>query len=250
LTVLQYIEEFKRANDVPYDNAMLLRHINDVEQNVYADVIEDFRNERYPAEPGADRFDPPTDDMTRIVTVMVSGRKYQKVDARADKQPYSYWLEDDMINVFPPCGHYISDRYGEVADHLVYGHRFGHEHRPTDTRPWDKDGADKDRYYTQHYHVFDSHSYFRRGEVIITYRHVPKPHQMEYAGHEELVIPDRFGRLYDYYLLAQVAYLQKDYNEYANHQAMYNQAVSEFVAWWENVRPTKPVKLMQATEAW
>lgn len=68
-------------------------------------------------------------------------------------------------------------------------------------------------------------------EVIRNVRQEPtEPRLMEEEG--ECLIPEPYSDIYIFYICAQIAYWQRDYDVYNAHMSMYNERMEDYNAWY------------------
>lgn len=58
-------------------------------------------------------------------------------------------------------------------------------------------------------------------------------------GDKDLLVPSPYDRLYDWYVMAMVEFLMRDYEEYQNSYAVFNQAMNEFKAHYRRTHVPK-----------
>lgn len=119
-TVSNYIEAFNEEYDNTYEASILLKYINIVESNVYADNIKEYLVKYYARTLDAYQFSLPSGiNITEVVKLYVNGRKYSKKDSRAHKEYYTYWYEQSKLNIYPKCS--ISDTsYVSAAGDITF----------------------------------------------------------------------------------------------------------------------------------
>lgn len=77
-------------------------------------------------------------------------------------------------------------------------------------------------------------------KIRLVYRYRPSKKLIANIDTDTLYIPDRFSDIYDYFILAKMAYQQKEYTDHNNHMIMYNSRISDLENWWGENRPQNP----------
>jgi len=77
-------------------------------------------------------------------------------------------------------------------------------------------------------------------KIKMTYINIPSAKTIGNISTDELTISTRFQDIYDYYIMSKIAYLQKEYQEAANHMAMFNSRVKDYEEWHDNHRSARP----------
>lgn len=77
-------------------------------------------------------------------------------------------------------------------------------------------------------------------KIRLVYRYRPAKRLIDNIDTDTLYIHDRFSDIYDYFILAKMAYQQKEYTDHNNHMIMYNSRIADLEKWWEEHRPQKP----------
>lgn len=77
-------------------------------------------------------------------------------------------------------------------------------------------------------------------KIRTVYKYRPDKKLIGNIDSDELYIPEKHIEIYDFFLMAKIAYLQKEYQEHHNHMMSFNNAVSEFERWWDDNRPSRP----------
>lgn len=191
MVVKDYIEAFFEEHEHSYEASTVLRWINLVESNIYADNIEKYLATNYHRVLNEYQFDLPNGvGFEDVKKLHVNGVKYRKKDVRAYKELNTYWYEGDKLCIYPACA---------------------------ETDPIDNP------------------------KIRIVYLSKPEKKLIANIDTDTLLIPDRFSDIYDYYLMAKIAYNDKEYSEYENHMVAYNSRVADYVRWWEDNRPMKPI---------
>jgi hypothetical protein len=70
----------------------------------------------------------------------------------------------------------------------------------------------------------------------IVYRYIPKPKTLSNVTVDTLLLPRQFLNLYEYYIYAQIAYIDKEYKEYEQHMSMYAMRLKAFRDWYSDHR--------------
>jgi hypothetical protein len=188
MKVSEYLTTFNLEHDSPYDNAVLLKHINLLEANL--DVIKDYRVQAYARVKDAYQYDLPSGvSFDDVYGLRVNGIRYKKVDVREYKKLRTFWFENGKLCIYPACTE--TDNEGEQNIRLIYKYR-------------------------------------------------PATKLIANIATDDLYIPDRFADLYDSFLSAKIAFLQKEFTEHNNYMIVYNSRLSDFEQWWENNRPMSP----------
>jgi hypothetical protein len=190
MTVQDYINTFALEHDNPYEDAVLLKWINLVESNVYADNIKEYRVQNYARTLDVYQFDLPAGvDFNDVKSLRVNGVLYKKKDVRAYREKYSYWYEGGKLCIYPACSETDS---------------------PTDPK------------------------------IRLVYQNKPVTKLIANIATDTLLINDRFIDIYDYYLMAKIAYLAGENADYQNHMNMFNSRVFDYEQWWDDNRPQNP----------
>lgn len=274
MTVSEYLTSFSLEHEHAYENATLLKWLNTVESNVYGDTIKEYLNVYYPRVLNTYQFSLPSGiDFEDITKVFINGRKYKKKDTRAYKEDRAYWYEGGKLCIYPVCSQTDSS-YVSGAGELTFA-------SSTITTTGDDftgisvgdvilvDGctvnASNDKYATV-IGIATKVLTFAPGTFVagletgavtiyvpkikVTYQNKPTPKLIANIATDTLLIPDRFNEAYEYFFLHKIAYNAKDYNEAANHMAMFNNKVANYETWWEAHRPQSPETDIQAEEYW
>jgi hypothetical protein len=85
-------------------------------------------------------------------------------------------------------------------------------------------------------------------KIKMTYESLPTAKLIANIATDTLNLSDKWLQVYDFFCMAKIAYLDKDYQEYANHMASFNAEVARYEDWWENHRPMSPEDDMVASE--
>lgn len=85
-------------------------------------------------------------------------------------------------------------------------------------------------------------------QIRLVYKYRPTKKLMATIDTDELYIPDKHIEIYDFFLMAKISYLQKEYQEHHNHMMSFNSAVNTYVDWWDNYRPQRPEEEMVSSE--
>ena len=188
MTVKEYLDTFNAENENPYDNTVLLKYVNIVEQNL--DVIKDYRVQTYTRVKDEYQYDLPEGvSFEDVYGLRVNGIRYKKVDIREHKKLRTFWYEGDKLCIYPAC-----TETDDIAD----------------------------------------------PKIRLVYKYKPAKKLIANIATDELYVPERFQEIYDFFLMAKIAYSQKEYGEHANHMTSFNNAVALFEDWYENHRPLKP----------
>jgi hypothetical protein len=268
--VKDYIEGFLLEYDHPYENATVLKWINLCESNVFGDTIKRYLVKYYARTLNAFQFALPAGvDFTSVKKVYVNGVRYKKKDVRAYKESRSFWYEDGKLCIYPVCS--ISDTsYVSGAGEITFATNSimttGDEFTFSIGDVILVSGATtaaNNKYATVIGKGTKTLSFasgtFTAGadaaavtiaapKIKVVYEDVPGTKLLANIATDELLIPDRFIQIYDYFLMGKIAYLAKKFAEAANHNVMYNNAVKEYQDWWEAHRPTSPEDEMIADE--
>lgn len=119
MTVQDYINTFMLEHDNPYEEEVILKWINLVESNIYADNIKRYLVQNYARTLGVYQFDLPAGvEFTEVKSLRVNGVKYKKKDVRAYHENRSYWYEGGKLYIYPACSE--TDAPGEQKIRLVY----------------------------------------------------------------------------------------------------------------------------------
>lgn len=81
-------------------------------------------------------------------------------------------------------------------------------------------------------------------KIRLVYLDKPVKKKIENIAMNELLIPDRFQDIYDYYLMAKIAHLSGESTDYTNNMTLFNSRVAQFAQWWEDNRAQNPVDEM------
>ena len=104
LKVKDYIEEFSLEHEHIYSVKTVLKWINLVEANVYADNIKKYLVACYPRVLGEYQFDLPSGvDFEDVKKLRVNGVAYKKKDVRAYKENRTFWFEGGKLCIYPAC---------------------------------------------------------------------------------------------------------------------------------------------------
>ncbi len=272
-TVAAYIEAFNEEYDHPYDAVVLLKYINAVEAKAYGETIKEYATQYYSRTANAYQFSLPSGvNFTEVRKLYVGGKKHRKVDVRAYNEPYTYWYEDGKLCIYPACSMtdttYTSEA-GEITftDSTIVSTGKAFNFAAGDVVIVSGCATNTDNNKTAVIVSVDADNNTLKfadgtftagaepGEITIkaakikmVYQKLPTPKLIANIDTDTLLIPDRFQEIYDYFLMSKIAYLQKEYNEAANHMAMFNSAVTDYERWWEDNRPLAPIDDMMAEE--
>jgi len=268
MTVSDYITAFNLEVDHPYENATVLKYINLLESNL--DIIKSYTVKYYARILNAFQYALPTGVTAEdIKSVYVNGRRYKKKDVRAYKERYSYWLEDNKLYTYPVCAEtdlsYISET-GDItfaaSTITTAGDDFTFSVGDT-ILVSSATIAANNKYATiigvaAKALTFDSSMFtagadaasvtITRPKVKIVYENKQTAKLLANIATDTLMLPDRFQDMYDYFINAKIAYLQKEYGEYNNCMAVYNNRLNDFMQWYEGHRPQCPESEIVAEE--
>ena len=254
MTVKDYIEEFYEEHEHVFPQETILKWINRVEQNVYADNVEDFRIQYYTKKLNYAQFPLPSGvDYMNIVDLFVDGRQYKKKDARAYREPYTFWEDNGIIFIYPACSSTDISVTGDVVftDSTITGEGFRFQIGDTVLV---SGSTDNDKYATiisatdtvltfpdDTFTAGADNATIAKPSIKMVYRYIPIIKSINDIVTDTLLFPERFHDIYDYYLLSKIAIHEKDYGSVQNLTTLYNSRVADFMEWWENNRPQKPI---------
>jgi len=242
----------KFLNDFTKENKLVW--INDIETSVYEDIIEEYRATFYRMVTDVSEYDLDI-DMAYIDSLWVEGVKYSKVSLRDKNKLYTYWIENDKLNIYPKPlttdTEYVSDELEFTDNSIITSGDDFSGFRKDDTvlisGCEDEPGNNK---YAKIISTSDDTLTFAPGTFAtqvesaeVTIREVSIKMVYKYIPPEKtlltdtLLLPRRFYPLYYYYCYAQISYLQEDYDKYDNHMKMYNRVITDLENWWEDNRP-------------
>lgn len=117
MKVKDYLETFHLENENPFDNKVLLKYINAVEQNL--DIVKDYRTQTYDMVKDRSQYELPEGvSFDDVYCLRVNGRLYKKVDVREYQKFYTFWFEGGKLNIYPACS---KNKEGGIK--LVYKYR-------------------------------------------------------------------------------------------------------------------------------
>ena len=272
-TVSDYMSTFLLEHDHPYDNAVILKYINLVESNVYADNIKEYLAQCYPKVLNTFQFSLPSGvNFTEVSKLYVNGRKYKKKDTRAYNEHKSYWYENGKLCIYPACSitdtSYVSEA-GEITfatDSITTtGDDFafaagdvvlitGCTSHTANNKAVMIASVDTDTL------TFASGTFtagaesgiimIQKASIKVTYLNIPATKLIANIATDTLLFADRFVQVYDFFNMAKIAYLAEKFGTYANHMTAYKDIVNDIITWWENNRPQQPVDNIVADDGY
>ncbi len=81
----------------------------------------------------------------------------------------------------------------------------------------------------------------RNGSLIIVYINAPEPFTLENIETKELLLPDIFSDIYEYYLAAQIDLYDDNQASYINYMEAYNNSIKELSRFYHDELP-EPIK--------
>jgi hypothetical protein len=271
MTVQDYMAAFLAEHDHPYSNAVILKYINLVESNL--DIIKTYLNTYYTRTLNAFQLTLPAGvDFEDVSSLYINGQRYKKKDVRAHKEYYTFWYEDSKVCHYPVCSQtdssYVSDA-GEItfasATITTTGDDFSGfvvgdvvlvsgATTPANNRYATVTGvaAKVLTFATGTWSVgLDAAAVtVSIPKIKLTYLSKPVTKLIANIATDTLNLEDRWVEIYDFFIMAKIAYLAKDYAEHANHQAMLNNKIAEYETWMEDHRPQRPDTDVIAKENW
>jgi len=268
MTVNDYLTGFLAENDHPHSNATLLKWINLVESNL--DNIKTYLVKYYARSLNAFQYTLPTGvSFDDVKSVYVNGIKYRKKDVRAHKEYRSYWYEDSKLCIYPACAEtdlsYVSeaneitfatDSITTIGDDFTFSVGDTVLVSGATTAANNKYAAIigvAAKVLTFAASTFTAGAdaaivTIARPKVKVTYEYKPTTKLIANILTDTLNLGDRWLQLYDFFLMAKIAYLAKEYQEYANHMASFNAEVTRYEDWNEAHRAMSPESDMVASE--
>ena len=78
-------------------------------------------------------------------------------------------------------------------------------------------------------------------EILLTHKHEPAEEVLpEYSDDSDpgtvLLVPDRYAKVYVYWLMCQIDWQQREMDMYNNDRAHYEAAYAEMQDWWNRTR--------------
>jgi hypothetical protein len=269
MTVKDYLEGFLLENPHPHETATMLKWLNLCESNV--DVKKTYINQYYAKTINAFQFTLPTGvDIEDVANpIYVNGIKYKKKDPRAYKELRTFWYENGKLCMYPACDEtdiaYVSGgneitfasstitTTGADFSGLVVGDTIlvsGCLLNTSNNKPATIVGI------AAKVLTFASGTFAAQAEaaaitvqkvsIKVPYLSKPATKLIANIATDTLYFGDRWLEIYDFFLMSKVAYLAKNYQDSANHMAMFNNKVAEYDNYWENVRPMQPENSMVA----
>jgi len=179
-TVQQFITELDAQKPQKYDNSIKINWINEVEQNLYSKVIEEYiKDDTQYANVSVFPLDIKTDlgiEFEDIRKVYVDGVEYSKMSL-AYTPDGSYFKNDEKLDI---------------------------SKRPTGPV-----------------------------NVSIVYRERPTIKTVDTINTDKINLPDQHIKIITYYCFQHIHLLNKEYAEAQNWIALYNDAVADFIQWYE-----------------
>jgi len=261
MTVSDYITAYNSEVDHPYTSATLLKYINLLESNL--DIIKTYTVKYYARVLNSFQYTLPTGvTVEDIRSVHVNGVKYKKKDARAYKERHSYWIEDDKLCIYPACSEadlsYVSEA-GEItfaADTITTtGNDFTFSIGDTILVSGATTAANNKHAtiisVAAKVLTFAASTWtagadaaavtIARPKIRVVYENKHTTKLIANIATDTLNLDDKWVDLYDHYLSAKIAGLQKEYGEENNYMALYNARLNDFIQWYENNRAGKPL---------
>jgi hypothetical protein len=272
MKVKDYLDTFKLEHDVAeYDDSVFLKYINLCEANL--DIIKSYTVKYYNRVLNEFQYALPAGvTVEDIRSVHVNGRKYKKKDVRAHKELYSYWIEDGVLCIYPACTEsdlsYVSEENEITFDTnkiTTAGAEFAFSVGDTILISGCTVNESNNKYATIVGVSGDELTFadgtfttgaetaaitITRPKIKMVYESRPETKLIANITTDDLVLPDRFIDIYDYYIMSKINYLQKEYTAYKNDLIMFNTRVAEFEAWYSNNRPQMPETEIVAEEEW
>lgn len=272
MKVLDYIKSFDAEYINNYSNEAKLKWINLIESNVYEDIIEDYRVKHYSRTLNGFQLDLPVgvdfEDVQH--TMYINGVPYRKKDVRAHKEYRSFWYEDGKVCMFPAFAQtdtkYESEE-GEItftaSTIVTTGENFSFAAGDVVNVSGCTVNEDNNKTATilkvdGNTLTFDSDTFtagaetasitIQKATVKMIYKAKVAEKTIDNITTDELLIPAKFRDIYDYYFMYRIAYLQKEYQEAANHMALYTSRLSDFREWYDDHKPSRPDSMIQAPE--
>lgn len=259
MIVENYIKTFGEENEHIYSADVLVKWINLVESNIFSDTVEEYSTQYYSREVNKFRFKLPIGvNFTQIVKLYVNGIKYKKVDTREFNKLHTYYQDDDSICIYPilttsdnSCtlsdleftnstiiGEFNGFKVGDVVN--ISGCTTNIENNITATivRTAKNILIFPEDTFTPG--VEPGEVTVQKATIKMTYLKTPDAKLVENISTDTLLIPDRFQDIYDYFIMAKISYLQKEFAEFQNHMTMYNTRLYDFEKWWGDNRPQAP----------
>jgi hypothetical protein len=239
----------------------MLKWVNLCEANV--DILKTYLNAYYARTLNSFQISLPSGvEFDYVTKLYINGIPYKKKDTRAYKEKYSFWYEGGVINFYPACSEtdttYVSDA-GDLTfasgSIVTTGDDFtfvtGDSIIVTDcTVNTTNNKSAVIQLAEDDTLTFPSGTFtagletgvvtITKASIKLTYLSVPATKLIANILTDTLLIPDRFLDIYDYFCMSKIAYLAKDYADYANHMQSFNAAVARYDEWNEEHRPQRP----------
>jgi hypothetical protein len=268
LTVNDYITTFLAEHDHPYTNTVVLKWINLCESNI--DHVKTYLSQYYARTLNVFQYDLPTSvSFEDVKSLYVNRIKYKKKDVRAHRERHVYWFEDGKLCINPACPEndlsYTSEVGGITftdAKITTTGADFGFAAGDTVLISGATESANN-----KHATVigtgtkeltFASGTFtagaeanaltIARPKIRLIYESKPATKLIANITTDTLFLPDRWVDVYDYFLMAKIAYLAKEYADYNNHMQSFNAAVARYEDWYGDHRPQNPDDEIVAAE--
>lgn len=193
--VSELISEIDEQVSNVYSPATKVSWINEVEQELYSDVIEDYTEHVFTVT-NADTDSPIAlsyADGTATITFLFED--IQKVEVKHGNGKYEEYSPTSLL-------------YIPIYSYYKTGEKLGYSDP--------KDG--------------DS--------VKVKFRRIPATKLLANIANDYLNIPDRFLKLYKYYIFNQILLLKKEYVEANNWITLYNAELEDFTKWYLEHKPS------------
>jgi hypothetical protein len=258
MTVKDYLDTFIQESETILEYPTLLKYINIVESNVCTG--KEYRNKYYAGTLNAFQLSLPDGvDFDDVRKLYINGHKYKKKDVRANKEYQTYWYEDGKLCHYPACTEtdksYVSGEITFASSTITTtGDDFAFSIGDVilvsgaTTSANNKSAtiigvADKTLTFASGTFTAEADAAavtITAPKIKLTYEYKPETKLIANIATDTLLLPDKFIQAYDFFLMSKIAYLQKEYGEYNNHQVSYNAEVARYQEWYENNRPLKP----------
>ena len=269
MTVNEYITTFLSEHDHAYTSTVILKWINLCDQNI--DHVKTYLTKYYSRSLNAFQYNlPPDVSFDDVKSVYVNGVKYKKKDDRAHRERHVCWFEDGKLCINPACPEndlsYISGA-GDItftdAKITTTGASFGFAVGDTVLISGATESANNKHATvigTGIKELIFAAGTFTAGaeanaltivrpKIRLIYESKPTTKLIANIATDTLFLPDRWIQVYDYFLMAKIAYLEKAYADYGNHMASFNAEVARYEEWHGSHRPQSPDDEIVAVES-
>jgi len=269
-TVSAFITELDLRYPNAFTNTNKLAWVNELELSLYTDIIEEYRVAYYSRTAHIQELTLPSgvtfDD---VYSVWVDSVQYQKNSLRHYNTLKSFWHENNKLQIYPiPTENDSSYVSGAaeitfaVSTITTTGDDFiGFTAGDIILVSGCSDETANNKYATivsvaAKVLAFATGTFTAQAEsaavtitapkVKLIYRYTPTEKVVGNIATDTLLLPGRFNSLYYFYAMAQMALLNREFDEYSNYQTLYNSALADFVRWYEDRRPFKADNVLES----